>query len=115
MAAQVLEANFGGINKALAETPQGKMTILQHEIAGLKTSVGNDLIAAFGGVGGAVIKMVQAVEPLITAFFDKVAALAEKIGPPLEKCSVVSPTRSAKSISAASWANCLDCPALSQP
>lgn len=85
MAAQVLEANFGGINKALAQTPQGKMTILQHEIAGLKTSVGNDLIQAFGGVGGAVIKMVQAVEPLITAFFDKVAALAQKIGPPLEK------------------------------
>lgn len=85
MAAQVLEANFGGINKALAQTPQGKMTILQHEIAGLKTSVGNDLIAAFGGVGGAVIKMVQAVEPLITALFDKVASLAEKIGPPLEK------------------------------
>lgn len=85
MAAQVLEANFGGINKALANTPQGRMTVLQHEIAGLKTSVGNDLIAAFGGVGGAVIKMVQAVEPLITAFFDKVAALAEKIGPPLEK------------------------------
>lgn len=85
MAAKVLEANFGGINKALADTPQGKMTILQHEIAGLKTSVGNDLIAAFGGVGGAVIKMVQAVEPLITAFFDKVAALAEKIGPPFEK------------------------------
>lgn len=85
MAAKVLEANFGGINKALADTPQGKMTILQHEVAGLKTSVGNDLIAAFGGVGGAVIKMVQAVEPLITAFFDKVAALAEKIGPPLEK------------------------------
>ena len=91
MAAQVLEANFGGINKALAETPQGKMTILQHEIAGLKTSVGNDLIAAFGGVGGAVIKMVQAVEPLITAFFDKVAALAQKIGPPLEKvCGAVA-------------------------
>lgn len=85
MAAQVLEANFGGINKALAQTPQGKMTILQHEIAGLKTSVGNDLIAAFGGVGGAVIKMVRAVEPLITALFDKIAQLAQKIGPPLEK------------------------------
>lgn len=85
MAAQVLEANFGGINKALAQTPQGKMTILQHEIAGLKTSVGNDLIAAFGGVGGAVINMVQAVEPLITALFDKIAQLAQKIGPPLEK------------------------------
>lgn len=85
MAAQVLEANFGGINKALAQTPQGKMTILQHEIAGLKTSIGNDLIAAFGGVGGAVIKMVQAVEPLITASFDKIAQLAQKIGPPLEK------------------------------
>lgn len=85
MAAQVLEANFGGINKALAQTPQGKMTILQHEIAGLKTSIGNDLIAAFGGVGGAVIKMVQAVEPLITALFDKIAQLAQKIGPPLEK------------------------------
>lgn len=85
MAAKVLEANFGGINKALADTPQGKMTILQHEIAGLKTSVGNDLIQAFGGVGGAVIKMVQAVEPLITALFDKIAQLAQKIGPPLEK------------------------------
>lgn len=85
MAAQVLEANFGGINRALAQTPQGKMTILQHEIAGLKTSIGNDLIAAFGGVGGAVIKMVQAVEPLITALFDKIARLAQKIGPPLEK------------------------------
>lgn len=85
MAAKVLEANFGGINKALAQTPQGKMTILQHEITGLKTSIGNDLIAAFGGVGGAVIKMVQAVEPLITALFDKIAQLAQKIGPPLEK------------------------------
>ena len=85
MAAQVVEANFGVIIKALAQTPQGKMTFLQHVIAGLKTSVGNDLIAAFGGVGGAVIKMVQAVEPLITAFFDKVASLAQKIGPPLEK------------------------------
>lgn len=85
MAAKVLEANFGGINKALADTPQGKMTILQHEIAGLKTSVGNDLIQAFGGVGGAVIKMVQAVEPLITALFDKIAQLSQKIGPPLEK------------------------------
>ena len=31
------------------------------------------------------IKMVQAVEPLITALFDKIAQLAQKIGPPLEK------------------------------
>jgi len=85
MAAQVLEANFGGVNKALANTPQGKMTILQHEIAGLKVSVGNDLIEAFGGVGGAVIKMVQAVEPVITALFDKIAGVAQVIGPPIEK------------------------------
>lgn len=85
MAAQVLEANFGGVNRALANTPQGKMTILQHEIAGLKVSVGNDLIAAFGGVGGAVIKMVQAVEPLITGLFDRIAKIADVIGPPIEK------------------------------
>lgn len=85
MAAQVLEANFGGVNQALANTPQGKMTILQHEIAGLKVSVGNDLIAAFGGVGGAVIKMVQAVEPLITGLFDRIAKIADVIGPPIEK------------------------------
>ena len=85
MAAQVLEANFGGVNQALANTPQGKMTILQHEIDGLKVSVGNDLIAAFGGVGGAVIKMVQAVEPVITALFGKIASIAQVIGPPIEK------------------------------
>jgi phage-related protein len=85
MAAQVLEANFGGVNQALANTPQGKMTILQHEIAGLKVSVGNDLIEAFGGVGGAVIKMVQAVEPVITALFDRIAKIADVIGPPIEK------------------------------
>lgn len=85
MAAQVLEANFGGVNQALANTPQGKMTILQHEIAGLKVSVGNDLIEAFGGVGGAVIKMVQAVEPLITGLFDRIAKIADVIGPPIEK------------------------------
>lgn len=115
MAAQVLEANFGGINKALAQTPQGKMTILQHEIAGLKTSIGNDLIAAFGGVGGAVIKMVQAVEPLITALFDKIAQLAQKIGPPLEKVFGLVPTRSAKSISMASRVNCPACPVPSPP
>lgn len=115
MAAQVLEANFGGINKALAQTPQGKMTILQHEIAGLKTSVGNDLIAAFGGVGGAVIKMVQAVEPLITALFDKIAQLAQKIGPPLEKVFGVVADKIGKSISMASRANCPACPAPSPP
>ena len=85
MAAQVLEANFGGVNQALANTPQGKMTILQHEIDGLKVTVGNDLIAAFGGVGGAVIKMVQAVEPVITALFGKIASIAQVIGPPIEK------------------------------
>lgn len=113
MAAQVLEANFGGINKALAETPQGKMTILQHEIAGLKTSVGNDLIAAFGGVGGAVIKMVQAVEPLITAFSTRWPHWPRRSARRLKRCSVVSPTRSASLISVALPRVLAHCPVLS--
>ena len=54
------------------------------EVRATVASLRLDAVGA-AGFGISRSKMVQAVEPLITAFFDKVASLAEKIGPPLEK------------------------------
>lgn len=58
--AKVLEENYGGVNKALAQTPAGKMKQLQLNIEDLKKSLGKSFTTVVG-----------AIAPLFTQGLDK--------------------------------------------
>ncbi|WP_288270313.1 hypothetical protein [uncultured Bifidobacterium sp.] len=66
--AQVLADNFGGVNKALAETPTGKMAIVQHQIAGMKTALGNGFLSIIGAFGSTLVDVVERVSAAISSF-----------------------------------------------
>ncbi|WEV68715.1 hypothetical protein OZX73_05335 [Bifidobacterium sp. ESL0775] len=69
VAAQVLEQNFGGVNKALADTPYGKYVILQHQLAGIKTTIGSGFISAIGALGDMGIDVIDKVNGKLQGFF----------------------------------------------
>ena len=69
--AQVLQDNFGGVNKALAETPTGKMAIVQHQIAGMKTALGNGFLSIIGAFGSTSVDVITRVSAAISSFTAK--------------------------------------------
>jgi hypothetical protein len=69
VAAQVLEQNFGGVNKALAATPYGKYVILQHQLAGIKTTIGSGFVSAIGALGDMGVNVVDTVNLKLQRFF----------------------------------------------
>lgn len=69
--AQVLQDNFGGVNKALAETPTGKMAIVQHQIAGMKTALGNGFLSIIGAFGSTFVDIITRVSAAISSFTAK--------------------------------------------
>ncbi|MDN6719138.1 MAG: hypothetical protein L0L38_00580 [Bifidobacterium mongoliense] len=68
-AAQVLEQNFGGVNSALAKTPYGKYVILQHQLAGIKTTIGSGFVTAIGSLGDMGINVVDGINSRLQRFF----------------------------------------------
>ena len=66
--AQVLQDNFGGVNKALAETPTGKMAVVQHQIAGMKTALGNGFLSIIGAFGSTFVDVITRVSAAISSF-----------------------------------------------
>lgn len=58
--AKILEENYGGVNKALAQTPAGKMKQLQLNVEDLKKSLGKSFTTVVG-----------AIAPLFTQGLDK--------------------------------------------
>lgn len=66
--AQVLQDNFGGVNKALAATPTGKMAIVQHQIAGMKTALGNGFLSIIGAFGSTGVDVVNRISAAISSF-----------------------------------------------
>lgn len=66
--AQVLQDNFGGVNKALAATPTGKMAIVQHQIAGMKTALGNGFLSIIGAFGSTLVDVVNRISAAISSF-----------------------------------------------
>lgn len=69
--AQVLQDNFGGVNKALAETPTGKMAIVQHQIASMKTALGNGFLSIIGAFGSTFVDIITRVSAAISSFTAK--------------------------------------------
>jgi hypothetical protein len=68
-AAQVLEQNFGGVNKALAATPYGKYVVMQHQLAAIKTTIGSGFIDAIGSLGDMGVNVVDKVNGKLDSFF----------------------------------------------
>lgn len=66
--AQVLQDNFGGVNKALAATPTGKMTIVNNQIAAMKTALGNGFLSIIGAFGSTLVDVVERVSAAISSF-----------------------------------------------
>lgn len=63
--AKILEQNFGGVNKALAQTPAGKMKQLQNNVEDLKKSLGASFTQVVGSIAPLIAKGLEhAKEPV---------------------------------------------------
>ncbi len=69
--AQVLQDNFGGVNKALAATPTGKMAIVQHQIAAMKAALGDGFLSIIGAFGSTLTDVITRVSAAISSFTAK--------------------------------------------
>lgn len=77
MLAQILQENFGGANKALGQTDEGKMVIMRSEIEGIKEEFGKGLLPVqrqffeiFKGQGPNISKILTSGLGVATKFFD---------------------------------------------
>ena len=63
--AKILEQNFGGVNKALAKTPAGKMKQLQNNVEDLKKNLGASFTQVVGSIAPLITKGLEhAKEPV---------------------------------------------------
>lgn len=76
--AEVLQQNVGGVNKALAQTDQGKLQQAENAIGDLKETIGMKLLPI-------VAKFATKAVPLVEKAFDKVGKVVDKITPHIEK------------------------------
>ena len=72
--AEVLQQNVGGVNKALAQTDQGKLQQSENTIGDLKETIGMKLLPIIANLA------VNAV-PLVEKAFDRIGQVVDKIAP----------------------------------
>lgn len=72
--AEVLKQNVGGVNKALAETDQGKIQQAENTIGDMQEQVGMRLLPLLASLSSTFL-------PLITVGFDKILAVLDMIAP----------------------------------
>lgn len=77
MLAEVLKQNVGGVNKALAETDQGKMVIAENAIGAVRDEIGRKLLPIVADLA------VNAV-PLVEKAFDRIGQVVDKIAPHMQ-------------------------------
>lgn len=78
MLAEVLKQNVGGVNKALAQTDQGKLLQAENAIGALKDEIGRKLLPI-------VANFATKAVPLIEAAFNKVGQVIDRVSPHVEK------------------------------
>lgn len=78
MLAEVLKQNVGGVNKALAQTDQGKLFQAQNAIGAVKDEIGRKLLPI-------VANLATKAVPLVEKAFDKVGQIVDKISPHVER------------------------------
>ncbi len=75
--AEVLQQNVGGVNKALAQTDQGKLQQSENTIGDLKETIGMKLLPIIANLA------VNAV-PLVEKAFDRIGQVVDKIAPHMQ-------------------------------
>ena len=78
MLAEVLKQNVGGVNKALAQTDQGKLVMAENAIGQAKEDIGRKLLPI-------VANFATIAVPLVGKAFDKVGQVVDKISPHIER------------------------------
>lgn len=76
--AEVLQQNVGGVNKALAQTDQGKLQQSENTIGDLKEQIGMKLLPVIANIATKAV-------PLVEKAFDKVGQVVDKISPHIER------------------------------
>lgn len=76
--AEVLQQNVGGVNKALAQTDQGKLQQAENTIGDLKEQIGMKLLPIIANIATKAV-------PLVEKAFDKVGQVVDKISPHIER------------------------------
>ncbi len=77
MLAEVLKQNVGGVNKALAETDQGKMVVAENAIGAIRDEIGRKLLPIIANLA---VKSV----PLVENAFNKVGEVVDKVSPHIQ-------------------------------
>lgn len=76
--AEVLQQNVGGVNKALAQTDQGKLQQAENTIGDLKEQIGMKLLPIIASITTKAV-------PLVEKAFEKVGQIVDRISPRIEK------------------------------
>lgn len=74
MLAEVLKQNVGGVNKALAQTDQGKLVQAENSIGQAKEEIGRKLLPI-------IAKVASKATPLIAKAFDKIGKVIDMVSP----------------------------------
>lgn len=77
MLAEVLKQNVGGVNRALAETDQGKMVVAENAIGAIRDEIGRKLLPIIANLA---VKSV----PLVENAFNKVGEVVDKVSPHIQ-------------------------------
>lgn len=72
--AEVLAANVGGVNKAMASTDQGKLRQFSNAWGDLKENIGKPIIAAQAALADVAIKFLPNIESMLTKIFGGITA-----------------------------------------
>ena len=83
--AQVLKQNVGGVNKALAETDQGKIQQMQNAWGDMKEEVGKLALTMKGKFAGVVMKNIPMIQKLGTTVMGTIAKVADAAMPVIDK------------------------------
>lgn len=83
--AQVLKQNVGGVNKALAETDQGKIQQMQNAWGDMKEEVGKLALSMKGKLAGVVMKNIPMIQKFGTTVMGTIAKVADVAMPVIDK------------------------------
>nr|DAT57936.1 MAG TPA: tail tape measure protein [Caudoviricetes sp.] len=83
--AQVLKQNVGGVNKALAETDQGKIQQMQNAWGDMKEEVGKLALSMKGKFADVAMKNIPMIQKLGTTVMGTIAKVADVAMPVIDK------------------------------
>lgn len=83
--AEILQQNVGGVNKALAETDQGKIQQMSNAWGDMKEEVGKVMLTIKGKFASVVMKNIPTIQKLGTTLMGAISKFADYAMPVLDK------------------------------